>query len=834
MQSREQPRERIGESHRAAIIPLFGQNQTSGGADPDTLTVRELLGLLGKRISISTRGHFGRLKHLVLQLLSRLRNPLPSATEQILTTISASRRHAFPTNLIARCLHVLPLTLLRQRWRFGLAGVVVLVPASYVAYCIATIPFSGGLSIEPTPSALVVETDDGHAFATRGIFKGEKLSPDQLPAILASAVIAIEDHRFYQHGGIDFPATIRAAWHDLLGRRLEGGSTITQQLARLLYLSPERSLKRKVQEAILAIWLESHLTKQQILARYLDTAYFGAGAYGVDAAAKRYFGKSAKDVSVGEAAMLAGLVRAPSALEPDRNLDRARERANVVLDAMVQAGAISQQQAAAARQKPAVLHVPPQAPAGSNYFIDTMASEVKSLVGTNVGDLTVRTTLNRGLQQVAESVITKRLATTGASKNAHQAALIAMAPDGAILAMVGGRDYNNSQFNRAIQARRQPGSLFKLFVYLAAMRKGLTPETVLVDQPVQIGNWEPENYGDRYYGPVNLRTAFAHSLNSIAVQLADRVGVRSVIETAKQLGVQSNLPEVPSVALGSGDVTLLEMTRAFAAIAKDTNRVDQYTVSGITKANRNLYSRSAPHAAQADGPLLHSEMMDLLSSVVRDGTGRAAQLDLPVAGKTGTSQDYRDAWFVGFTPDLVVGVWVGNDDNSPMKGVTGGSLPATIWHDFVKTAEPLRRSEGATAALNETKVATSTGSAPEASANGEDKVLRGTATVLDSGVIELQGQLIRLLGWDGFGRRDFYALRRLLRRREVICTPAGRSPLYNCQVGDISLSASIIATGQFANDASPELERVDKFAHINENLRRHASRHFWVHRFFHW
>jgi 1A family penicillin-binding protein len=704
----------------------------------------------------------------------------------------------------------------------------VLVPASYVAYCIVTIPFSGGLSVEPTPIALVVEANDGRAFATRGIFKGEKLSPDQLPAILANAVIAIEDRRFYSHGGIDFPATIRAAWHDLVGRRLEGGSTITQQLARLLYLSPERSVKRKVQEAILAIWLESHLSKQQILARYLGTAYFGAGAYGVDAAAKRYFGKSAKDVSVGEAAMLAGLIRAPSALEPDRNLDRARERANIVLNAMVQTGAISQQQADAARQKPAVVHVPPQAPTGSNYFIDTMASEVKSLIGTNVGDLTVRTTLNRELQQIAESVINKRLATIGVSKNAHQAALIAMAPDGAILAMVGGRDYNGSQFNRAIQARRQPGSLFKVFVYLAAMRKGLTPETVLVDQPVQIGDWKPENYGDRYYGPVSLRTAFAHSLNSIAVQLADQVGVRTVIETAKQLGVQSKLPEVPSVALGSGDVTLLEMASAFAAIAKDAKRIDPYTVNGITKTNRDLYSRPPPHAAQANGPLIHSEMMDLLSSVVRDGTGRAAQLDLPIAGKTGTSQDYRDAWFVGFTPDLVVGVWAGNDDNSPMKGVTGGSLPATIWHDFVKSAEPLLRSQGATAALDGTKVATSTGS------DMDDKVFRGTATVLDSGVIELQGRVIRLLGWGGFGRRDFYALRRLLRRREVICTPEERSPLYNCQVGDINLSASIIAERQFANDSSPELERVDKFAHINDNLRHHSLRHFSVHRFFHW
>src|SRR6516162_10151311 len=324
MQPREQPRERAGESPKAAIIPLFRQNQISEGADPDTLTVRELLGLLGKRILISTRVHIGHLKRSILQLRSLLRNPLPSTTGQILTPASRRQVAACSSKLIARCLQALPLTLLKQRWRLGLAGVVGLVAVSYVAYCIVTIPFSGGLSIQPTPSALVVEADDGRAFATRGVFKGDKLSPDQLPVILATAVIAIEDRRFYQHGGIDFPATIRAAWHDLLGRRLEGGSTITQQLARLLYLSPERSLNRKVQEAILAIWLESHLTKQQILARYLDTAYFGAGAYGVDAAAKRYFGKSANDVSVSEAAMLAGLIRAPSALEPDRNPDRAR------------------------------------------------------------------------------------------------------------------------------------------------------------------------------------------------------------------------------------------------------------------------------------------------------------------------------------------------------------------------------------------------------------------------------------------------------------------------------------------------------------------------------
>ena len=611
MQSREQPREHVNENPRAAIIPLFRDKKSSENVDVDALTVRELLGLIGKRILTFSGFQIARLSRVVARL--RVQNwRVRSATDQRIRTALGWQRDldGYFTEVIRRKGSALT-PRRRPRWRSALIAIILLVPVSYVSYCVVTIPFSGSLAIQPTPSALGIEADDGRVFATRGIFKGEKISADQLPEILSSAVIAIEDRRFFQHGGIDLQATIRAAWHDLLGRRLEGGSTITQQVARLLYLSPERSLKRKVQEAILAVWLESHLTKKQILALYLDRAYFGAGAYGVDAAAKRYFGKSAKEVSLSEAAMLAGLIRAPSALEPDRNLDGARVRADIVLDAMVQGGAISQQQADAARQKPAILRVPPQAPPGSNYFIDAMANEVKSLVGANVGDLTVRSTLNRELQRLAENVIAKKLVSSGTPKNVHQAALIAMSPDGAILAMVGGRDYNSSQFNRATQARRQPGSLFKLFVYLAAMHKGFTPETVLVDRPIQIGNWEPENYGDRYYGPVTLRTAFARSLNSIAVQLADVVGVKTVIDTAKQLGVQSKLPEVPSVALGSGDVTVLEMTSAFAKIAKNTNTVNAYTVRRVTKNDGNIYSRSAPPAAQADDSLDGAALTDV-------------------------------------------------------------------------------------------------------------------------------------------------------------------------------------------------------------------------------
>jgi membrane peptidoglycan carboxypeptidase len=389
--------------------------------------------------------------------------------------------------------------------------------------------------------------------------------------------------------------------------------------------------------------------------------------------------------------MLAGLIKAPSELEPDRNPAGAEQRAALVLDAMVTNGAVTRQQADAARQQPAVLRVPSDSPPGSNYFIDTAANEAKSQIGASTEDLTLHTTLDPALQRIAESVIAKRLAAAEKGKNVHQAALVAMTPDGAILAMVGGRDYNESQFNRVTQARRQPGSLFKAFVYLTAMRKGYTPDSIIVDQPVNVGDWEPDNYGDHYFGPVTLRTAFAHSLNSVAVQLAQSVGIQSVIDTARQLGVRSDLPAVPSVALGSGVVTPLEMTRAFTAIATNTTTIDGYAVREITKGNQTVYTRSVPGPAATDSPTVHAEMLDLLSSVVREGTGTAARLDQQSGGKTGTSEDYHDAWFVGFTSDLVVGIWVGNDDNSPMNGVTGGSLPASIWHDFVSAAESARR-----------------------------------------------------------------------------------------------------------------------------------------------
>ena len=348
-------------------------------------------------------------------------------------------------------------------------------PLAYLIYCIATVPSDGGLVIEPTPSALVVEADGGQVFATRGVFKGDKLSSEDVPPNLSRAIIAIEDRHFYDHTGIYLPSLLRAAYRNFLsGSAREGGSTITQQLVRMTYLSQERTIKRKVQEAILTYWIEHQLPKQEILTRYLNTAYFGAGVYGVDAAARRYFGKTAKELSLGESAMLAGLVRAPSALAPTRNLEGARQRAGLVLDAMVETGAISREQADAARQQPATLRVPPDNPPGTNYFVDALNGDLKKLVGSVSEDLTLRSTLDLNLQSIAEGVIARRLRAEGHAKKVSQAALVAMAPDGAILAMVGGRDYNESQFNRVTQAKRQPGSLFKLFVYLAAFQKGLT------------------------------------------------------------------------------------------------------------------------------------------------------------------------------------------------------------------------------------------------------------------------------------------------------------------------------------------------------------------------
>jgi penicillin-binding protein 1A len=689
---------------------------------------------------------------------------------------------------------------------------ILIVPAGYVAYCMATLPVGGGLVIEPTPSALIVEAADGQVFATRGVFKGDKLSAQDVPANVSHAIIAIEDRHFYQHGEFYLPSLLRAVIRNIRsGSAREGGSTITQQLARMTYLSPERTIKRKVQEAILALWMERQLGKEEILSRYLNTAYFGAGVYGVDAAAKRYFGKAAKELSLSEAAMLAGLVRAPSALAPTRNLEGARQRAALVLKAMVETGAISPQQADAARREPATLRVPPDNPPGTNYFVDTLGGDVKHVVDSASADLTVRSTLDLDLQSIAENVIARRLRAEGRAKRVGQAALLAMAPDGAILAMVGGRDYNESQFNRVTQAKRQPGSLFKLFVYLAAFQKGLDPQATAVDRPVQIGNWEPENYGGRFRGPVTLRTAFANSINSVAVQVADAVGIQAVIDTARKLGVQSQLPAVPSLALGAGEVTPLEMTRAFAAIAADAESVEPYAIRAVRNGERVLFTRQKTQLQPASNSVARAGIHDLLASVVREGTGRAARISGPVEGKTGTSQNHKDAWFIGFTNDIVVGVWVGNDDNSPTTGVTGGDLPGRIWHDFITQSAAVRakivRPQPRMTAL----AAADTGDAkPTASATA----VRGVPVVQNTGILEIQGRVVRLFGVEGVRGRATRDFRRYLGSREVACEPTGSGNEYRCRVDDQDLSRVVLLNGggRASGNATPELRALEQQA----------------------
>jgi 1A family penicillin-binding protein len=709
----------------------------------------------------------------------------------------------------------------------AIAAALVITPIfALLGYSIATLPLNGGLVVAPTPSALVIEAHDGRNFATRGVFKGSRLSAADLPEHLKAAVVAIEDRRFYEHAGVDLRGIARAAWRNWQGGGTrEGGSTITQQLARLMFLSPDQNLRRKIQEALLAVWLERQIDKQEILLRYLNTAYFGAGAYGVDAAARRYFDKSTKDLSLAEAAMLAGLVRAPSQLAPTRNLGGAKERADTVLRAMLASGAITAQQAAEARAAPVTLRIPPETPPGTNYFVDMVEADTRRLIGMATGDLTLRTTLDLELQRVAEGVIARRIDSEGAGRNVSQVALVAIGPDGAIKAMVGGRDYEASQFNRATQAKRQAGSAFKLFVYLAALQKGYTPQTIVVDQPTQIGDWEPQNASGRFSGRMPLRSAFALSSNSVAAQLGEDAGIPAVIAMARRLGVKSELPTVPSLALGSAEVTLLEMTRAYAVLATGNEAIEPHAISAIqSEGKKALFTHVAPALGTAGGlGETRAMMLDLLQAVVREGTGKSARLqNAPVGGKTGTTQDYRDAWFIGFTPELTVGVWLGNDDNSPMGKVTGGGLPAEIFRDFLTQAIPVLakdKAPGVMVQTNRTAAGMTSLPAPVVEGpafsggptlpptSGTGAALRGVPEVLDTGTLLIAGVRLQLEGVVSESGTPARQLARFLRRREIVCTHAQRGDVQRCQIDGENLSEIIIAAGgaRATPDAPPNL-----------------------------
>jgi penicillin-binding protein 1A len=466
---------------------------------------------------------------------------------------------------------------------------------------------------------------------------------------------------------------------------VQGGSTITQQLAKVLFLTPERTVKRKVQEALLAMWLETKFTKDEILSLYLNRVYLGSGTYGVDAAARRYFDKSASEVTLYEAALLAGLLKAPSRYNPISDYERARARTRVVLSAMVDAGFLSQIQAVEALQ--AQPSRPRLASRRARYYADWVMGQIGDYVGRIDSDLTVVTTLDTRLQAIAESEAADLLAGEGAERGAGQAAFVALSPDGAVRAMVGGRDYGESQFNRSVQALRQPGSAFKLFVYLAAMEAGWRPDDRMNDAPVAVGDWRPRNYDDRYFGDVTLREAFARSLNSVAVQLTERVGRDRVAEAARRLGITSDLEVAPSLALGASEVSLLELTSAYATFAHRGHAIWPYGILEIRDVTgRVLYRRGGGSLSPLVSAYNVDQMTNLMTASVEWGTGKGAKIGRPAAGKTGTSQEFRDAWFVGFTRELVAGAWFGNDDGAPMQYVTGGNLPARLWARFMTRA----------------------------------------------------------------------------------------------------------------------------------------------------
>ena len=549
------------------------------------------------------------------------------------------------------------------------------------------------------PSVTVVAAD-GSRLATFGGVHGAPVALEDLPPYLPHAVLATEDRRFYSHFGIDPLGVARAMLANLqAGSIRQGGSTITQQVAKNLFLQPERTLKRKIQEAMLALWLENRFSKDQILTIYLNRVYLGAGTYGMDAAAQRYFAKPASRVTLYEAAMLAGLLKAPSRDNPERHPSRAEGRAKTVLASMVAAGFLSPEAADAAASEG-----PQTALAGNGlgpavrYFADWIAGRLSGFVGGQDRDLVVVTTLDPEIQRAAEARTAALLAGDGAAAQVEQAAAVVMAPDGAVRAMVGGRDYGLSQFNRATQALRQPGSAFKLFVYLAALENGTQPGQTVRDAPVKVGKWAPKNYGGAYHGDVTVREAAARSLNSAAVRLSERTGRDKVTAAARRLGITSDLNQGPSLALGVSEVTPLELTAAYAVLANGGHAVWPYGIAEVRDTDGNvLYRRQAAGRNELIRPWHLEGINDLLSAVVAWGTGRGAKLDRPAAGKTGTSQESRDAWFVGYTADLVAGVWLGNDDGAPMNRVTGGTLPARLWRQIMTDAHaglpsrPLRR-----------------------------------------------------------------------------------------------------------------------------------------------
>jgi penicillin-binding protein 1A len=602
--------------------------------------------------------------------------PPPQAAERARSKPAAGRKRG-SGSLLRRLVY----------WSLVLGVWAVIAAAGVIAFAVSTLPPIQSLEVPKRPPTVEIVGTDGRTLVMRGEMSGSDVSIKELPTYLPRAFVAIEDRRFFSHHGVDPIGLLRAAAANVLHRGVsQGGSTLTQQLAKNLFLTQQRTLWRKMQEAVLALWLEHKFSKTEILELYLNRVYFGSGAYGVEAAAQKYFGKPAREVKIAEAAMLAGLVKSPSRLAPSRNPNGAERRAQAVLAAMTELGFVTETMAKAALTQPARAVKP--AGGSVNYVADWIMDVLDDLVGRVDKDLVVETSIDPVLQAAAEQALVDELALKGQKFDVAQGAIVAVTPEGAVRAMVGGKNYAESQFNRAVAAKRQPGSAFKPFVYLTALERGLTPDSVREDKPVALKGWKPENYNREYHGQVTLTQALAHSLNTVSVRLTLEVGPAAVAKTAYRLGIASKLDANPSLALGTSEVSPLELTCAYAPFANGGNAIAPHVVERVrTRAGKIVYAR----APQPLGRIIEPRYVAMMNAMMREtlvsGTAQKAQFPgWPAAGKTGTSQDFRDAWFIGYTGHLVTGVWVGNDDSSPTKKATGGSLPVDVWSRFMRAA----------------------------------------------------------------------------------------------------------------------------------------------------
>lgn len=563
------------------------------------------------------------------------------------------------------------------------AAAVLAVLMLYVSYCYITLPdVEDAVSHTRQPSTTII-AENGNEIFTFGNSFAEVIYLEDLPYYVPAAVVDVEDRRFYTHFGFDVISFTRAMMVNIVKQRYaQGASTITQQVAKNLFLTPQKNIKRKVQELLLAFWLESKFSKEQILTLYLNRVYLGTGTYGIEAAANRYFGKSSRDLSLKEAAILAGMLKAPSRYNPLVNPEKAQSRAAVVLQLMFDHGTITEKEMEKAL-KETLPDITKYKVEGARHFADMVYNEVNAYIGERNQDIYVSTTLDQDLQQKAEWILRDVIA-RNKDKNVTNGAIVVLDYNGAIKTLVGGIDYQKSQFNRATQALRQPGSAFKPFVYITALRQGWRPQDLIDDIPVQINQWQPENYDKKYYGAVTLQQALTRSLNLATVNLAQQLNRQDIIRCARKMGITTDLPNIPALALGAAEVRVLDMAAAYSVIANGGKATWPYAISEVySKDGIQLYQRSNTEAMRILEKDVAADITTMLQNVINAGTGRKARLPAFAAGKTGTTQDYRDAWFVGWTDKYITAVWLGNDDNSPMKNVGGGNLPAEIWQKIM-------------------------------------------------------------------------------------------------------------------------------------------------------